>query len=66
MGSLIPILVPDRDAKSFLVFMEHHDLFDALQEAGVFELQWGKAILNFGKGQVQNIVVEEVAWKRNA
>lgn len=61
---LIPILVPDEEAKLFLLFQERFDLYEAMRDAGVLDLKWGKATMNFAKGAVQSITVEAVAWRR--
>lgn len=66
MASDTTITLPDAEAKQFLVFREHFDLFQAMEAAGVMELTWGKATLNFAKGEVQSIQVESVSWKRGA
>lgn len=54
------------EAKKFLAFQQHFDLFDAMEKAGVLELKWGKATMNFAKGEVQNIQVESITWKRGS
>ena len=60
MDSAIPIFVADDEAKRFLLFMEHHQVFDAMLEADAFTVQWGKVVLNFGSGRVQSVSVEKV------
>lgn len=60
------VQLKDSEAKQFLTFREHFDLFQAMEAAGVMELRWGKATLNFAKGEVQSIQVESVSWKRGS
>lgn len=60
----IPIFIPDAEAKQFLVFQQHYEVFAAMQEAGALSLGWGKVILNFARGELQNVVKEEVVWKK--
>lgn len=60
------IELKDQEAKQFLAFREHYDLWSAMEAAGVMELTWGKATLNFAKGEVQNIQVESVSWRRGS
>lgn len=60
----IPIYVADDEAKKFLVFQEHFELWDAIASSGALSLQWGKAVLNFAHGAVQSVTVESVGWKR--
>lgn len=54
------------EAKQFLAFQEHFDLWNAMDQAGVLELRWGKATMNFARGEVQSIQVESVSWKRGS
>lgn len=63
---LTTLILKEAEAKKFLVFQEHFDLFEAMEKAGVLELKWGKATMNFAKGEVQSIQVESVSWKRGA
>jgi len=60
----IPIYVLDAEAKQFLVFQEHYEVFSAMQEADALSVGWGKVTLNFAHGMLQNVVKEEVAWRR--
>lgn len=64
MDKPIPIYVPDAEAKLFLVFMERHEVFEAMVEADAFSVGWGKVVLNFAGGRLENVVREEVAWRR--
>lgn len=64
MEGRIPIYVADEEAAQFLVFRENFELWQAIAEAGVPGLGWGKAVLNFAHGELQNVQVERVAWKR--
>lgn len=60
----IPIFIPDEEAKKFLIFQEHYDIFVAMQAADAFSVGWGKVVLNFANYELQNVVREEVAWRR--
>jgi hypothetical protein len=61
---MTPIVLSDDDALKFVAFQKHYDLFTIMQSAGVFNIGYGKAIINIAGNVVQNIVVEEVKWKR--
>lgn len=40
------------------------DIFQSLQESGALDIQYGKITLNFSGGFLQNIVKEEMKWRR--
>ena len=52
------------DAELFKHFQKRYEIVDAMEKSGVFNIQFGKSILNFANGQLQNIVVEEIKWHR--
>lgn len=62
----IPVYVADEDVKKFLAFQATYDLYEAMRDAGVLDLKWGKATMNFARGSVQSITVEAVSWRRPA
>ena len=58
------IVLTDEEAEMFKRYMKHHDLFMTMETIGAFNVQYGKVILNCAQGLVQNIVIEQVGWKR--
>lgn len=44
---------------TFKAFLRHQEKFAVLVAAGVFDLQHGKATINFHEGHVQSVHVEE-------
>jgi hypothetical protein len=52
------------DAKKFLLFQKYYAVFDSLDKNGVFNMQFGKATLNFAHGELQNVIKEEMIFKR--
>ena len=60
------IVLTDVEAEMFKKYMKHHDLFLTMEMTGVFDIQYGKAVLNFAGGTIQNIQKEEIVWKRVA
>lgn len=44
---MIDIQLTEEDAQLFLKFREHQSTFAILEEAGVFNVRNGKAVLNF-------------------
>ena len=59
---MIEITIADQDM--FLRFQKYHDLFKMLETKGVFDIQYGKATLNFAHGELQNVVKEEIIYKK--
>ncbi len=60
----IPVLLTLEDAELFKKFQEHYWLFEELERNKVFDIAFGKCILNIAFNQVQNIVKEEIVYKR--
>jgi hypothetical protein len=58
------IILSDEDADKFVAFQKHYALFTIMEKAGAFDVSYGKVILNVAGGIVQNIVKEEVVYKR--
>ena len=61
---MTPIVLSDEDVTKFLAFQKHYGLFTIMQSAGAFDVQYGKVILNIAGGIVQNIMKEEIVYKR--
>ena len=40
------------------------DVFTAIKQSNALEIQYGKVILNFAGGVLQNIVKEQMVYKR--
>ena len=58
------VILTEEDAILFKQFMQYHDEFQAMTLAGAFNIGYGKAILNFASGILQNVVIEEIKYKR--
>lgn len=56
-------LNPD-DVELFKKFMEHYQTFKILQDNKAFDIGYGKTILNFAGGILQNIEKDEIVWRR--
>lgn len=59
-----PIFITDEEAKKFLLFQKYYDVFKKLDDANVFDVQFGKCTFNIAFGQIQNIVKEEIVFHR--
>ena len=60
----IPVFLTPKDVDKFMQFQKHYDLFTTLENHDVFEVKFGKVIFNIAFGEIQNIVKEEVVWKK--
>ena len=58
------LILTNEEAEMFKHYMKYHDLFVTMEAVGAFNVQYGKVILNCAGGLVQNIVKEEIAWRR--
>lgn len=60
----VTIILTTPEAQMFKDFQQFHSTFALLIEKGVFDIQFGKAILNFQHGELQNIIKEEVVYRK--
>jgi hypothetical protein len=58
------IILSPIEATQFIAFQKNYQLFSHLMASGCFDVQFGKVVINIAYGQVQNIVKEEVVWKK--
>lgn len=61
---LTTIFLTPEDVDKFVQFQKHYDLFSIMNEKKVFDINFGKVIFNMAFGEIQNIVKEEVVWKK--
>jgi hypothetical protein len=54
----------DEDAKKFLLFQKYYDLFTILETKKALDIGFGKVIINIAWHEVQNVVKEEVVYKK--
>lgn len=47
-------------------YTKYRDQFNALVESGVFDIESGRVELNIHNGQVQNVHVRKMTYKRKA
>ena len=60
----VTILLTPQDAELFKKFQQYHHIFALLESESAFDIGWGKVVLNFADGELQNCIKEEVVWKR--
>ncbi len=59
----IAIYIPDEEAKKFLLFQQHYELFTLLLDKKVFEQKNASVILNFDHlGDLQTIERNDFLW----
>ncbi len=58
------LILTKEEIEQFKQFQKNIVMFNILLENGAFEVQFGKCILNFYQGTLQNIVKEEIIYKR--
>lgn len=64
MDKEITLILTTPEAIMFRDFQQFHEAFATLVKAGVFDIKHGNAQLNFSNGELQNITINEVVWKR--
>jgi hypothetical protein len=64
MQDEIKIFLTPFEAEMFKSWQEFHSMFELMVKQGVFDIKFGKAILNFANGELQNITKEEIVWKK--
>lgn len=60
----ITIFLSPIEANAFIEFQKYRDIFTILEAQGIFDIQFGKCTLNFAHGVLQNVIREEVVWKK--
>lgn len=60
----VTVYLTTPEALLFKDFQQFHETFAILVKQGVFDIDYGKATLNFSNGQLQTITKEEVVYKR--
>jgi len=60
MADSIPIYMANDDASQFLVFQEHFKVFEEMQKAGAFGVEWGNVKLSFANSKLLVVSVEHV------
>jgi len=60
----IAIFMSPTEAERFKLFQKYHKLFTELEKAQVLEIGFGKVTINIAFKEVQNIVKEEVVYKK--
>lgn len=58
------IYLTPAQAQMFIDFQKYHETFALLIQHGLFDIQYGKCTINIAHGLVQNIVREDVVYKR--
>lgn len=58
------IILTEYEAKQFLLYQKYHDLFLQLDKAGAFQLEFGKVTMNFAFSELQNVVKENVVYRK--
>lgn len=64
MNNDVTIILTTPEAIMFRDFQQFHEAFAVMVKSGVFDIQFGKAVLNFQNGELQNVTKEEVVWKK--
>lgn len=64
MQDQITLFLTPIEADMFKRFQKYHLIFTELEKANAFDIKFGKIILNFAFNDLQNIVKEEVVFKR--
>lgn len=62
----ITVFLSPFEAEQFKDFQKYHFLFTELEKHKAFDIKFGKIVLNFAFGDLQNIIKEEVVYKVKA
>lgn len=60
----VKIFLKPIDVEKFKQFQKNYELFSILQQEDILNVNYGKIVLNFAGGVLQNVVKEEVVYKR--
>jgi hypothetical protein len=57
------LILTENEIEQFKLFQKNIVLFTIMEKQKVFDMQFGKCILNIAFGKLQNIVKEEVVFR---
>lgn len=60
----VTIILTPIEASRFKLFQKYHEVFSHLEATEALKIGFGKVIMNFAFGELQNIVKEEVIYKK--
>jgi hypothetical protein len=60
----VTIYLTTPEAVLFREYQKNKHIFDIMYKEGVFDLQFGKCTLNFAYGELQNIVKENMIYRK--
>ena len=61
----IKIFLTEEEAKKWVEYQKHYKTFLILLENKLFDIGYGKAILNFANGELQNLTKDEIVWRKD-
>lgn len=64
MENTVTLILKPLEAEQFITFQKYYEVFIKLQESNALDIQFGKCVLNFAFGELQNIVKEVVVYKK--
>lgn len=64
MQETVTIILTPVDAEMFKIFQKYYEFFKMMEDSKAMRMEFGKCIINIAFGEVQNVVKEEVVWKR--
>lgn len=62
----ITLILDEKEAEQFKLYQKHHDLFSRLEQKDCLSLVYGKVTLNFAFGELQNIVKEQMVYRKDS
>lgn len=61
----ITLLLPESEAKKWLLFQQYYDTFTILVENGAFEVKNGNVVMNFDlNGTLKSIARNDLLWRK--
>lgn len=61
----ITLLLPEEEAKKWLLFQEYYETFSLLVENGAFKVKNGNVVLNFDlNGTLKSIARNDMLWRK--
>lgn len=65
MIETVTILLPEEEAKKWMLFQQYYEVFSTLVDKKVFETVNGSAMLHFdASGTLQSITRNDILWSR--
>lgn len=60
----VTVFMTEEEAQKFLLFQKRYEVFEELEKAKAFDIQYGEVVMSFVKGGLLSITKKEVVYHK--